>query len=159
MKPVNLVFQAFGPYLGRQSIDFEALGRAGLFLIRGETGAGKTVILDAITFALYGRSSGGARGELSAMRCQFAAEDTPTEILFEFDTNGRRNTCPSRTRCSAMKTANSSRFLKTRSRRWSAVRRRSCSGWNTTSSGRWSSCRRGSLNGCWSPTPRKRKRC
>ena len=90
MKPVNLVFQAFGPYLGRQSIDFEALGRAGLFLIRGETGAGKTVILDAITFALYGRSSGGARGELSAMRCQFAAEDTPTEVLFEFDTNGRR---------------------------------------------------------------------
>lgn len=90
MKPVRLLFQAFGPYAGRQEIDFEALGRAGLFLIRGETGAGKTIILDAMTFALYGKSSSGSRGELGAMRCQFAAEDTPTEVLFEFETGGRR---------------------------------------------------------------------
>jgi len=90
MKPIRLVFQAFGPYPGRQEIDLEALGRAGLFLIRGETGAGKTVILDAMAFALYGRSSGGARGELGAMRCQLAAEDTPTEVAFDFETGGRR---------------------------------------------------------------------
>lgn len=90
MKPIWLMFQAFGPYAGRQEIDFEALSRAGLFLIRGETGAGKTVILDAMTFALYGKSSGGTRGELGAMRCQFAEPDAPTEVRFEFEAEGRR---------------------------------------------------------------------
>lgn len=90
MRPIYLTFQAFGPYAGRQEIDFDALGKSGLFLIRGETGAGKTVILDAMTYALYGQSSGGGRGELGAMRCQFAAENEPTEVIFDFETNGRR---------------------------------------------------------------------
>ena len=54
MKPISLTFQAFGPYLERQTLDFTALTRDGLFLICGETGAGKTTLLDAICYALYG---------------------------------------------------------------------------------------------------------
>lgn len=86
MIPIRLEFQAFGPYPDRQEINFAALRRTGLFLIRGDTGSGKTVILDAITYALYGRSSGGARGDLTAMRCQQAAEQTRTQIIFEWQT-------------------------------------------------------------------------
>jgi len=56
----------------------------------GETGAGKTFLLDAITYALYGRSSGGARGPLEAMRCQNAAADMPTEIFLECEAGGQR---------------------------------------------------------------------
>lgn len=90
MIPLRLAFQAFGPYAGRQEIDFEALGRAGLFLIRGETGAGKTFLLDAMTYALYGRSSGGTRGALETMRCQYAAEELPTEVLLECAVRGKQ---------------------------------------------------------------------
>lgn len=61
MKPLVVRFQAFGPYKNEQVIDFEKLSKQGLFLICGETGSGKTTILDAITFALYGKSSGGMR--------------------------------------------------------------------------------------------------
>ena len=89
MTPLYLSFQAFGPYPEKQEIDFAALRRCGLFLIRGETGAGKTAILDAITFALYGRSSGGGRGDLTAMRCQQAGHETQTQIVFECELNGR----------------------------------------------------------------------
>lgn len=89
MTPLYLSFQAFGPYPEKQEINFAALRKCGLFLIRGETGAGKTAILDAITFALYGRSSGGGRGDLAAMRCQQAAPETQTQIVFECELNGR----------------------------------------------------------------------
>ena len=61
MKPQVLVMQAFGPFGGRQVLDFAELGPYGFFLIHGPTGAGKTTILDAMAFALYGDTSGAAR--------------------------------------------------------------------------------------------------
>ena len=58
MKPLHLELQAFGPFVDKQSVDFEKLSRSGMFLIKGKTGSGKTTIFDAMTFALYGGSSG-----------------------------------------------------------------------------------------------------
>lgn len=84
MKIERLSFQAFGPYIKRQDIDFATLAQRHLFLIQGETGAGKTIILDAITYALYGKSSGGERGDFESMRCRSAKPDVPTfvELIF-----------------------------------------------------------------------------
>lgn len=89
MRPIELALSGFGPYAGEERLDFEALSASGLFLIYGETGAGKTALLDAMTYALYGRSSGGGRGELSAMRCQQASAATPTRVRFDFERGGR----------------------------------------------------------------------
>ena len=86
MKPLQLDFQAFGPYPGQEHIDFKALAKKGLFLICGETGSGKTVMLDAMTFALYGKSSGNMRNDFEAMRCTSAKADTPTFVRFVFET-------------------------------------------------------------------------
>lgn len=90
MKPVSLVLQCFGPYLNRQEIIFSELAANGLFLICGETGAGKTAILDAICYALYGRSSGGLRGDLEGMRCKQAGKDQETYIEYVFEAKGKR---------------------------------------------------------------------
>ena len=90
MRPISVRFKCFGPYMAEQFIDFEALEKNGLFLICGETGAGKTTILDAICYALYGRSSGGLRGDLSVMRCKLAQKDDETLTEFIFDSNGKR---------------------------------------------------------------------
>ncbi len=93
MKPISLTFQAFGPYLERQTLDFTALTRDGLFLICGETGAGKTTLLDAICYALYGESSGGqdgGRGDLWVMRNTSAPADVRTEVSFTFEESGVR---------------------------------------------------------------------
>lgn len=90
MKPVSLRFQCFGPYMDEQFIDFSRLAESGLFLICGETGAGKTTILDAMCCALYGRSSGGLRGGLEAMRCKSAGREDETLLEFVFDVGTRR---------------------------------------------------------------------
>ncbi|MEL7648048.1 MAG: SbcC/MukB-like Walker B domain-containing protein [Sedimentibacter sp.] len=89
MIPVYLSFQAFGPYVKKQEIEFSNFENSGVFLIHGITGSGKTTILDAITYALYGKSSGGQRGDITAMRCQMAKEDIPTEVDFIFRVAGK----------------------------------------------------------------------
>ncbi|MBQ7933496.1 MAG: AAA family ATPase, partial [Lachnospiraceae bacterium] len=85
MRPLYLKFAAFGPYKDCQEIDFAQLWDKGLFLICGETGSGKTMILDAMTFALYGKSSGNMRDELEALRCRQSdwGQDTFVEFTFE----------------------------------------------------------------------------
>ena len=83
MKPLLLSIQAFGPFAGNESVDFTALGRNPLFLINGATGAGKSTILDAICFALYGQTTGAER-EASQMRCDYAAPALLSEVSLEF---------------------------------------------------------------------------
>ena len=61
MRPIKLIMSAFGPYAGRTEVDFEKLGTNGIYLITGDTGAGKTTIFDAITYALFGSPSGDNR--------------------------------------------------------------------------------------------------
>ena len=92
MKPVSVCFKCFGPYVEEQYIDFRDLRKSGLFLICGETGSGKTTILDAMCYALYGQSSGGSRGSLQDMRCKRAAagEDTFVEYIFSSGENTYR---------------------------------------------------------------------
>ena len=77
MRPCKLIISAFGPYAGTAEVDFEKLGRKGLYLITGDTGAGKTTIFDAITFALYGEASGTVR-EAGMFRSEYAKDGTPT---------------------------------------------------------------------------------
>lgn len=88
MKPGRLVISGFGPYAGRVEIDFGKLGDRGLYLITGDTGAGKTTIFDAITFALYGEASGDVR-ETGMFRSKYAKDDTPTFVELTFTYQGK----------------------------------------------------------------------
>ena len=83
MLPTKLILSAFGSYPGRTEIPLEKLGRRGVYLITGETGAGKSTIFDAITFALYDTASGGKDKQL--LRSQYAEPDTPTFVDLYFD--------------------------------------------------------------------------
>ncbi|WP_196158254.1 AAA family ATPase [Reinekea sp. G2M2-21] len=83
MKPIALTLKAFGPFAKTEQVNFLALGENPLFLINGPTGAGKSSLLDAISFALYGESTGNER-DPAAMRCQQADEKLETEVVFDF---------------------------------------------------------------------------
>ena len=89
MKPIALEIDAFGPFAGRERVDFAALGENPLFLIHGPTGAGKSSILDAICVALYGDSAGGER-RAAQMRSHHAPVDRPTRLAFEFGLGAER---------------------------------------------------------------------
>lgn len=88
MRPIKLKISAFGPYAGVIEFDFERLGTGGLYLITGDTGAGKTTIFDAITYALYGEPSGKNR-EVSMLRSKYADDATPTEVELKFSYYGK----------------------------------------------------------------------
>ena len=89
MRPHKLTISAFGPYAGKTEIDFDKFGTQGLFLITGDTGAGKTTIFDAITYALFGEASGSSRDD-SMFRSTYAAPDVPTFVELQFEYGGRQ---------------------------------------------------------------------
>ena len=95
MRPLKLTISAFGAYADKCELDMSLLGNKGIYLISGNTGAGKTTIFDAITFALYGHTSGGIR-ENEMLRSKYADKNTPTfvEMIFSYNNESytiRRN--------------------------------------------------------------------
>lgn len=90
MRIHRLEIQAFGPFAGREEVDFDQLGSQGLFLLNGSTGAGKTSVLDAICYALYGQVPGARQGSGAALRSHHAADGVAPEVLCEFSAGGRR---------------------------------------------------------------------
>ena len=91
MRPIKLTISAFGPYASKQVIDFEELKGRNIFVISGKTGAGKTTIFDAISYALYGEASGDSR-ETDSLRSHFADDNTETYVELEFELRGEKYT-------------------------------------------------------------------
>lgn len=88
MRPLKLTMAGFGPYAGVQVLDFDRLGSSGLYLITGDTGAGKTTIFDAVTFALFGEASGNNR-DSTMLRSKYAKDDAPTYVELTFAYGGK----------------------------------------------------------------------
>lgn len=114
MKPIKLELQAFGPYKDLTVIDFSQFSDAGLFLLTGETGSGKTMIFDALTFALFGKTSGNDRG-VDSVRSQLARPHDETYVKLSFTHQGnmftiRRNPTHSYARKEGGKESNSAHF-------------------------------------------------
>ncbi|MBD5080640.1 MAG: SMC family ATPase [Ruminococcaceae bacterium] len=91
MRPLKLTMTGFGSYAGKTVLDLNKLGEKGLYLITGDTGAGKTTIFDAITYALYGEASGDNR-DASMLRSKYASKDTPTEVELVFSYHNKEYT-------------------------------------------------------------------
>lgn len=91
MRPLELILSAFGPYAGEVVVAFSRLGERGLYLITGDTGAGKTTLFDGIAFALYGEASGVNR-EAAMLRSSFAKGETPTFAQLTFQCGGKTYT-------------------------------------------------------------------
>lgn len=89
MRLHRLEVTAFGPYPGREVVDFDRLGADGLFLLHGDTGAGKTTLLDAVAFALFGAVP-GVRDQAKRLRCDYAEPSAVTEVRLELSVRGHR---------------------------------------------------------------------
>uniref|UniRef100_UPI000CD4F775 AAA family ATPase n=1 Tax=Streptomyces sp. SM14 TaxID=1736045 RepID=UPI000CD4F775 len=90
MRLHRLTVTAFGPFAGTERVDFDTLAAAGVFLLHGPTGAGKTAILDAVCYALYGSVPGTRRNDLTALRSHHADPRTATEVVLDVTVEGRR---------------------------------------------------------------------
>ena len=88
MRPLRLTMSAFGPYAGKTELSLEQLGSRGLYLVTGDTGAGKTTIFDAISFALFGEASGDSR-TADMLRSKYADAGTPTQVELVFAYAGK----------------------------------------------------------------------
>ncbi len=88
MRPTKLTISAFGPFADKQELDLNLLGDKGIYLITGDTGAGKTTLFDAITYALFGEPSGDVR-QVNMLRSDYADKETPTKVVLEFTHKGQ----------------------------------------------------------------------